>query len=147
MAVSPAFWQVVDLALQAERETDGLVTPLLLDALEAAGYDRSFDALDRSGPQTKAAAEARPAPRAADAVRRDSRQRTLQLMGGARLDLGGVAKGWAATGPRAGWPRMARRWWTPAATSPSAGPGPIACPGRLASPTPSGRTKTLKRYA
>jgi len=95
LAVSPAFWQVVDLALQAERETDGLVTPLLLDALEAAGYDRSFDALDRSGPQPTAA-EARLAPRVGSAVRRDSRQRTLQLLGGARLDLGGVAKGWAA---------------------------------------------------
>ncbi|MEP7357639.1 MAG: FAD:protein FMN transferase [Anaerolineales bacterium] len=96
MAVSPAFWQVVDFALQAERETHGLVTPLLLDALEAAGYDRSFDALEKTGARATASAAPHPAPRAADSIRRDPRQRTLQLLGGARLDLGGVAKGWAA---------------------------------------------------
>jgi thiamine biosynthesis lipoprotein len=107
------------------------VTPLLLDALEAAGYDRSFDALDRSGPPAKTAVEARPAPRAAEAVRRDSRQRTLQLLGGARLDLGGVAKGWAAD-------RAARRLGAHGAALVDAG-GDIAVSG----PRPDGLPWTI----
>src|SRR5712692_2621801 len=45
MPVSPVLWDVVDLAFEAARESGGLVTPTQLAALEAAGYDRSFDAL------------------------------------------------------------------------------------------------------
>ena len=43
--VSQILWDVYQEALSAERLTGGLVTPLILDALMYAGYDRSFDAL------------------------------------------------------------------------------------------------------
>ena len=104
VAVSPVLWQVVDLAFAAARESDGLVTPTQLAALEAAGYDRSFDELSHTEPLAPAAEltpdqewqPPRPAPDLASVVTRDAGQRTLCLAAGVRLDLGGVATGWAA---------------------------------------------------
>jgi thiamine biosynthesis lipoprotein len=92
--VSPVLWEVVDLACAAARDSDGLVTPTQLAALEAAGYDRTFEALpaDRGGDVPAA----RPAPDLSQAVARSAAQRRLRLAEGVRLDLGGVAKGWAA---------------------------------------------------
>ncbi len=100
MPVGPLLWDAVDLAFTTERASGGLVTPTQLSALEAAGYDRSFDALPKSG-ERPADPEwplgvPRPAPDLSRAVRRDARQHTLQLADGVRLDLGGVGKGWAA---------------------------------------------------
>src|SRR4051812_48373345 len=43
--VSETLWAVLDLALRAARYTGGLVTPTVLNALEAAGYDSDFDIL------------------------------------------------------------------------------------------------------
>ena len=37
----------IDVALSAAEATGGLVTPAILPALEAAGYDRTFDELQR----------------------------------------------------------------------------------------------------
>src|SRR3954447_11936064 len=42
-AVSPVMWDVVEAAFQAASHSDGLVSPALLNALEASGYDRSFE--------------------------------------------------------------------------------------------------------
>jgi thiamine biosynthesis lipoprotein len=90
MRVSAVLWQVLQAALEAARQSDGLVRPTLLGALEAAGYDRSFEAL--------APVAARPAPAPADwrAIGLNQRARTVALPAGARIDLGGIAKGWAA---------------------------------------------------
>src|SRR5918911_1601161 len=41
--VSDTLWNVLKLALEAANHTGGLVTPTVLDALEAAGYVTSFD--------------------------------------------------------------------------------------------------------
>ena len=85
--VSPRFAHVVEAALAAARMTDGLVDPTLLDAIEAAGYDRDFDVLPEDGP-------ARPG-----AV---GRWREVRLGGrlltrpdDVRLDLNGVVKSMA----------------------------------------------------
>src|SRR5512142_3233564 len=43
--VSDILWDVLQTARSAERLTDGLVTPTLLDAIIEAGYDRPFDIL------------------------------------------------------------------------------------------------------
>src|SRR5690349_8840246 len=43
--VPPALWEVLNVALDAARQSEGLVQPTILAALEAAGYDRSFDQL------------------------------------------------------------------------------------------------------
>lgn len=90
LRVSPALWQVLLAARAAARQSDGLVHPALLTALEAAGYDRSFSAL------APGAAQPAPAPPDWRAIRLDRRTRTVALPAGVRLDLGGVAKGWAA---------------------------------------------------
>jgi thiamine biosynthesis lipoprotein len=113
VVVPLALWQVIRVALDAARQSDGLVRPTVLAALEAAGYDRSFEAIDqgrttrdhigmvaRAGAATEAK---RPAPLALHSASADWRtivldQRThaVRLPAGVRLDLGGVAKGWAA---------------------------------------------------
>ncbi|MCW3063235.1 MAG: ApbE family lipoprotein [Solirubrobacterales bacterium] len=86
--VSAPFAAAVEAALVAADETDGLVDPTLLDALEHAGYDRDFGAL---------APDARPSGPAVP-----GRPRALRLAGrilfrppGVRLDLAGVVKAMA----------------------------------------------------
>ncbi|MGZ4430250.1 MAG: FAD:protein FMN transferase [Gaiellales bacterium] len=99
--LSPLFAGVLRRALEMAEETSGLVDPTLGAAIEAAGYDRDFAALNADE-----RAPGRPAP---------GRWRELQLHGrllrapaGVLLDLNGVVKGLAAdaalarlTGP--GW--------------------------------------------
>lgn len=91
-AASPQMFEVVDLALKYSTLTDGLFNPTIIGALEAAGYDRTFDALepriDRGKPNTSRIS-------AASAIRLDSARRTITLPIGVRIDLGGIAKGWA----------------------------------------------------
>lgn len=96
--VSPVLWEVVRLALRVARLTAGRVTPALLAALERAGYDRSFDQLPSGGarlPGPPPVGEP-PSEAAWRAIRCRPRDHTVQLPRGVRLDLGGVAKGWAA---------------------------------------------------
>ncbi len=47
----PVLWDAVGAALEAARWSEGLVTPTVLDALERAGYDRSFERLAGTGGQ------------------------------------------------------------------------------------------------
>ncbi len=100
VVVSQPLWDVLTLALAAETESGGLVTPLVLDSMEAAGYSLSFEWIPQAG---GAAVTARPGVEAEpiglplpDVLRLDAAQRTVNLRPGYRLDLGGVAKGWAA---------------------------------------------------
>jgi FAD:protein FMN transferase len=83
--VSQTFADMFSLAIDAARETDGLVAPTLGRALEAAGYDRDFAALE-DGP---------PAP-ADTAMQEDTvwlSGRWMIVPEGVRLDLNGVVKG------------------------------------------------------
>jgi thiamine biosynthesis lipoprotein ApbE len=52
--LSPSFVEMVELALLAARETDGLVDPTLGAAIVAAGYDRDFELLRDDGPPGRA---------------------------------------------------------------------------------------------
>src|SRR6266545_3641060 len=52
VVVPSALWQVIGVALDAAQQSDGLVRPTMLDALEAAGYDRSFDTIDQGRADT-----------------------------------------------------------------------------------------------
>ncbi len=84
-------WMLADVvrtAIAAWEATGGLVNPLVRDALEAAGYNKSFERLQ--GP--RGALQPRPVPNPPDAV--ELRGTRVRLRAG-RLDLGGVAKGWA----------------------------------------------------
>jgi FAD:protein FMN transferase len=94
MRVSETLWQVIQAARDAARESNDLVTPMLLDALQAAGYDRSFELLEGANVSANVIA---PQP-AGDwrAIELDTPNRTVRVPHGTRLDFGGVAKGWAA---------------------------------------------------
>jgi thiamine biosynthesis lipoprotein len=83
-AMSPLFQDVLDVALWASGQTNGLVDPCVGGAVVAAGYDRDFAAgLDRPEP-------AAPAPVAEWGIRR--RGPVLRLGPGVQLDLNGVVK-------------------------------------------------------
>lgn len=100
--VSPILWDVIHSALSAARWTGGLVNPCILNALEHAGYDRSFD-LVRTGlpvPENRLPSETKEgsaiSPDAWRDIALDEKRRAVRLPEGVRLDLGGVGKGWAA---------------------------------------------------
>lgn len=126
--VSAPLWAVLDEGLAAAEATGGLVSPALLEAVEAAGYTRDFAA----GAWAKQGAPAGPLPALAlnawGRIERDERRRMVRLPAGIRLDLGGVAKGWAAD-------EVVRRLGPVAPTLVDAG-GDIAVSGPMADGAP-----------
>jgi thiamine biosynthesis lipoprotein len=91
LQVGPELLELVGLALGARDRTGGRFDPTVLPALTAAGYDRSFEAVAADG-QTAAGYAAR----CGGGVRIDAATSTIELAAGVQLDLGGIAKGWAA---------------------------------------------------
>ncbi len=91
--VSETFWQVLQIALSAAQASDGLVTPTLLDALNAAGYDRSFEQI---APSSNLGSQKPPPVANWQLIECDAPARTMRVPHGVHLDFGGVAKGWAA---------------------------------------------------
>jgi FAD:protein FMN transferase len=107
-AASDLLYDVVDVAVAAAHASGGLFDPTMLRDLEALGYDRDFSLIAQReigssnlpllvatgrGP----GGEATPAQRAAwRAIALDPVHRRIKLPAGAQLDLGGIAKGWAA---------------------------------------------------
>lgn len=91
--VSETLWEVLVSALSAARRSAGLVTPTVLPALKRAGYDRNFAELPRWNNTPGGAAHP-----VADwrAIHMDRRNRAVALPPAVQLDLGGIAKGWAA---------------------------------------------------
>jgi thiamine biosynthesis lipoprotein len=92
--VSEPFLEVVQLALAMENKTDGLITPFILNALEAAGYTGSFvDLIPQLGSVLR-----QPFNPASEgqSVLVDSTNQSVTISAGTQLDFGGVAKGWAA---------------------------------------------------
>ncbi len=92
--VSDTLWDVFQYALSAETITNGLVTPTVLDALLEAGYSQNFDNLPRH--QNQHGLQVLSAVNPLSMVTWDEKSQTICLPYGARLDFGGVAKGWAA---------------------------------------------------
>lgn len=103
--VSGVLWDVLQEALQAAHWSNGLVTPTVLPALERAGYNHSMEGIAYADWQTEMAQANKPeeergilsAASNADwqAIRCIAQTCTVQLPAGMRLDLGGIAKGWA----------------------------------------------------
>ncbi len=90
-AASPEMFEVVKLALKFSDLTSGLFNPTIIGALEAAGYDRTFEMMketDRRPVVTSSLS-------AASSIVLDAMQRTITLPLGVRIDLGGIVKGWA----------------------------------------------------
>ncbi|MBI5951764.1 MAG: FAD:protein FMN transferase [Chloroflexi bacterium] len=92
--VSDTLWDVFQYALSAETITNGLVTPTVFDAVLEAGYDQSFDILPRY--QNHHGLRVMTVVNPLSMVIWDEKSQTICLPYGARLDFGGVAKGWAA---------------------------------------------------
>jgi thiamine biosynthesis lipoprotein len=90
--VSAELFELLTMALSFWRETSGLFDPLILPALEAAGYDRSFEAVPAVSREAPGLPP-RPLATFGDVVL-DAEHRTVFLPEGAHLDLGGIAKGW-----------------------------------------------------
>jgi thiamine biosynthesis lipoprotein len=91
LRVGPELLELTELSLAGRARTGGRFDPTVHDALVAAGYDRSIEELTEPSP-----APAR-APSACNGrVEVDRATRTIRLGDGVRLDLGGIAKGWAA---------------------------------------------------
>ena len=96
VAVSPETLTLLALAVLGWQATSGRFDPTVLDALEAAGYDRSLEQLpaDRGGMDGSRPTPG-PTPGLAG-IRLDTNAGTVTLPAGIRLDLGGIAKGYAA---------------------------------------------------
>ena len=92
---SPELFAVVRQACEFAEETNGLFDPTMLAALEAAGYDKSIDDIRAHGvsARSRSATTARSAFRA---IQLDEPTQAIHLPLNARLDLGGIAKGWIA---------------------------------------------------
>jgi thiamine biosynthesis lipoprotein len=93
--VSSVMWDVLVTAVAAAQSTGGLYDPTVLDALESAGYDRTFTAVIDDG-------RALPGPAPASGVlgwrgiEIDEAERRARLPRGVRVDLSAVGKSWAA---------------------------------------------------
>jgi thiamine biosynthesis lipoprotein len=94
MRVSPDLAELVALALEAARISDGIFDPTVIDALEMAGYDRSIELIRKDGPHPPR--RVAPKPGRWQQVVVDTVRGTVRLPAGVRLDLGGIGKGWAA---------------------------------------------------
>jgi len=90
--VSEDMAAVISAAVDMAAHTHGLFNPLLLDAVEAAGYDHSFEP---EGFIPGAAREPVQIGRYED-IRLNRHDCIVWLPAHTRLDLGGIAKGWAA---------------------------------------------------
>ena len=88
----PELREVTALALAGRESTGGRFDPTVHDAIVAAGYDRSFDLME---PEVAGGGGKAP-PRCGCAVHLDGPSGAISLEPGARLDLGGIAKGYTA---------------------------------------------------
>jgi thiamine biosynthesis lipoprotein len=101
LTVDPRLIEVLRVALRVRRETDGRYDPTILPALEAAGYDRSFEQLDER-------IETAPVSWRPNAVvELEASASRARVESGAALDLGGIGKGYASV--RALW-AMREAW-------------------------------------
>ena len=88
-AASPDLVRVLKLALEAREVTGGRFDPTVHDAVVAAGYDRTFEAVASDA----AAISGVPPARCGGDVR--IKGLTIELEPGTRIDLGGIGKGYA----------------------------------------------------
>ncbi len=88
---SPQMFEVVELTMKFSALTGGLFNPAIIGALEAAGYDRTFDDVKTGSASPKSTTS-----QIGDvsAIKLDQAQRTITLPMGMRIDLGGIVKGW-----------------------------------------------------
>ncbi len=96
--VSNTLFQAVEMALYAAQATGGLYDPTILNALQLAGYDRSFERMTLDMADDIASATSSDLHHSHGVTFRDIdlNPRTLEIRKppGFGLDLGGMGKGW-----------------------------------------------------
>src|SRR2546429_4127916 len=92
VVVSDLLFGVLSIAVAAAQATHGVYDPTLLGQLVRLGYDRSFDTLPASLPDTKFHIEPGGGWRGRYL---DNSKRIVRLPAGVGLDFGGIAKGMA----------------------------------------------------
>ncbi len=99
VVVSRLTFELIERAVRAWERTGGAFDPTVLPALSAAGYDRDYaDVAGNDGVQDEDEADdvAPPVPPGAGVVELDAVVRAVRLPPDVALDLGGIAKGFAA---------------------------------------------------
>ncbi|MEI6044683.1 MAG: FAD:protein FMN transferase [Chloroflexota bacterium] len=89
---SPLLYQSVSEALKMAELTNGIFDPTLLKALEAAGYDRSFELLGQ-GQVVLAAGFTMPSFHRYRKILLDPAKQAITLPPDTKIDLGGIGKG------------------------------------------------------
>jgi thiamine biosynthesis lipoprotein len=87
--VSRRLFEGIQRAIEAARASHGAFNPLVLPALIAAGYDRSFE----HGPAHRPRPYQSESVISPDRIMLDAARQRVQLPRRAQLDLGGIAKG------------------------------------------------------
>ena len=95
VSASEQMIQLVDLAIYFHRRTNGMFDPAVLPALEAAGYDRSFERMAHDDPDAGAPRGVHPHAYSIAQVQLNRRTRTLTAPMGLRIDFGGIGKGYS----------------------------------------------------
>lgn len=99
---SETLFTAVYVAIQQAYASDGLFNPGLLHQIEALGYDRDYSLLSREPAAAQPNHQPEPEQTQTASVDAwkgvifDSARRRIRLPAGMALDLGGIAKGWAA---------------------------------------------------
>jgi thiamine biosynthesis lipoprotein len=94
VVVSQILWTVFQACVEAEKTSNGLVTPTILEALMQAGYTDNFADLPNTEMQSSPSAEIIAC--SMSEISWDKANKTICLPPGVHLDFGGIAKGWAA---------------------------------------------------
>jgi thiamine biosynthesis lipoprotein len=94
--VSRLLFTAVQEALTAAEMSAGLFDPTLLPQLEALGYDRDFALIGSADHSPVEPAEPGASSGSWQQIQLDAKRQRILLPRGTRLDLGGIAKGWAA---------------------------------------------------
>jgi thiamine biosynthesis lipoprotein len=95
--VSDLLYDNIAAACRMHEFTGGIFDPTLLDALEAAGYDRSFELIAKGFPRLFTLHQldnfGRWKPQNPHRIELDPVKKSIKLAPGVRIDLGGIAKG------------------------------------------------------
>ncbi len=92
--VSPILYDVITEARDVAEITNGVFNPMILNALEAVGYDKNFEPQMQLSPLP-----CLPEPMVVpgwESLRLDDERRAVYVPYRSRIDLGGIGKGWAA---------------------------------------------------
>ncbi len=93
LVVGPDLLRVTEAALVARERTGGRFDPTVLDAVVAAGYDRTFSEVPSDGAGPGGAGPVQTLVRCGGRVSVDRRLSLVELEPGVHLDFGGIAKG------------------------------------------------------